>query len=132
MADEGRYNIWNYWGYGNEHDYVAFMLDHGSYPSDIATAIHTSVEELALRYPDLLPRQFERAAGCKVGDRRAQKSWTKAEDRAIRKYYPTRGAKWDGWPSLLGDRSFRAIKSRAHTLGIKYVGVMKPSGKDKQ
>lgn len=121
-----RYTRANYWGYGNEHDYVSFMLNQGQKPTLIAEAIHTSIDELTLRYPDLFPKRYERATGCKVGETRACKVWTKIEDRQIKNYYPKKGPRWRGWKDLLGDRSAEAIKARARTLGIRYVGPTKP------
>ncbi len=45
--------------------------------------------------------------------------WTPEEDEALRMHYPTHGRRWDGWKTLLPDRTSMAIIMRANVLGLK-------------
>lgn len=49
--------------------------------------------------------------------RRPNELWTDAENAFVKDNYPNHGKRWDGW-SLL-DRTWEAIKRRAHVIGVK-------------
>lgn len=48
--------------------------------------------------------------------------WSEAEDVMLREHYPVRGPKWAGWAEVLPGRSYTAITTRAHKLGVKGPG----------
>ena len=47
-----------------------------------------------------------------------QNEWTKEELQALREHYPSQGARWDGWDSLLNHRSISAIQTKACAMGV--------------
>lgn len=113
-----RYTAANYWGYGTERKYVAYMIKGGVSPYDVAAALGLSLAELALRYPDEMPKEHKQVTSCNNGELRSKKTWTRKEEQVVRDYYPTHGATWEGWLELLGDRSYAAIQRKAHNLGV--------------
>ncbi len=48
--------------------------------------------------------------------------WQEWEKELLREHYPKRGVAWDGWETLLPDRSGGAIRTRANSLGLKHEG----------
>lgn len=51
--------------------------------------------------------------------------WTDAEINALRVYYPTHGADWDGWAEVLNGRSRKAIQRKAGLLDIFHEDMRK-------
>jgi hypothetical protein len=46
-------------------------------------------------------------------------TWTRDELNILRTHYNSRGCEWDGWRSLLPNRTNGAIRHKAFDLGIK-------------
>lgn len=44
--------------------------------------------------------------------------FTEEDDASIRRYYPIKGMKWDGWESLIPNHNTQSIAARANRLGI--------------
>lgn len=44
--------------------------------------------------------------------------FTEEDDANIRRYYPTKGMKWDGWATLVPNHNVQSIASRANRLGL--------------
>lgn len=44
--------------------------------------------------------------------------WTDAQDQILRDNYPKHGGRWDGWATLLPNRTNRAIGARAQRIGL--------------
>ena len=51
--------------------------------------------------------------------------WTPEEDATMRECYPKYGATWEGYETLLPDRSLQAIRIRARNLRLTYDGPCK-------
>lgn len=45
--------------------------------------------------------------------------WQEWETELLRRHYPKRGARWDGWEKLLPSRTPRSIGRKASELGVK-------------
>lgn len=50
---------------------------------------------------------------------RLLRKWTDDEVEILTEHYRDHGPSWDGWDSILPDRTYRAIKWKAHDLGLK-------------
>lgn len=45
--------------------------------------------------------------------------WTDEEVETLTRNYRAHGPSWDEWGSILPDRTYRAIRLKAHSLGLK-------------
>ena len=48
--------------------------------------------------------------------------WTERELDALRRHYPTHGAKWEGWADWLPGRTANAINIKASQCGVRFDG----------
>ena len=56
--------------------------------------------------------------------------WTERELAALRRHYPTHGAKWEGWADWLPGRTANAINIKASQCGVRFDGPRVMAGGD--
>lgn len=49
----------------------------------------------------------------------AGKRWTKDESMRLLKFYPEHGLSWDGWKTMLPDKTRKSILNKAIRMGLK-------------
>ena len=116
-----------YFGYGSRSAYVRFMASHGTSLLQIAEALGLTVYRMMQLCPDVdfyQYRFFDESSGVKVGNR-----WCNDDIEKVVDWYPTHGAKWEGWQLYLPDRNAAAIRNLASKLGIYYIPKGKRDGR---